>query len=149
MIRRRPSRRAVEAAMTLQAPPEPDSPWGTEPITVTVPTKTVSEINCHDGWATRFRRGRAQREEAAERVRGAIRRVRKCVRPTLPLTITATRITPRGPLGNASLVESLRAVCDGVCEGLGIDSGAEGLTIEHLQERGPPRAWSVRVEISR
>jgi hypothetical protein len=103
----------------------------------------VSEANAHTHWRQRQKRAKAQRL-LASRVLGP--RV-AAVKPQLPLAVTITRIAPR-PLDSDNAVGSAKHVRDGVADALGINDGDPRVTWVVRQERGAPKTYAVRVEVT-
>jgi len=112
------------------------------PITIPLPgLRTPSVANLREHWARRAARTRAQRDLACYAVQGAVR-----YGYTLPLLVRIVRIMPRGTLDSDNLRMALKAVRDGIADGLGCRNDADSPDLRwcYVQERGPQ---GVRIEI--
>ncbi len=109
-------------------------------LTVILPIRTASEANLREHWARRAKRAREQRGLAALVCRAAL------ALPSLPATITLTRIAPRR-LDDDNLTRSFKAVRDGIADWLRVDDGSPLLTWRYSQEVGAPRTYAVRVDV--
>ena len=110
-------------------------------MNVTIPIRTVSESNARGHWSKRAKRARSQRAVAAMVLRS------NCAAPKAPLSVRLTRVSPRG-LDDDNLRGALKAVRDGVADWLGVDDRSPLVTWLYAQERGKPREYAVRVEVS-
>lgn len=116
-------------------------------VLITIPMRLVSEANQREHWAQKQRRVRAQREEVYLRLWRSPHR-----RPTLPCTITITRIAPRMLDGHDNLSGSAKAVVDGMSDwlagayGTGEDRQV-GLTWRYAQRPGKPKEYAVEITI--
>ena len=111
-----------------------------------MPIKTVSEPNNRDHWRTKADRSYYQRIAARFYVVSHIWR-----RPLpLPLRITLTRIGPRS-LDSDNLAAALKAVRDGVMDGLGHSSDADSDSLQWVydQRRGASGEFAVEVKVER
>lgn len=111
-------------------------------VLVVLPLRLASEANMRGSWKPGWRRGKAQRATTA-----LVLRASSCP-PAPPVTVTLTRIAPRRMDGD-NLQRACKAVRDGVADWLGIDDGSESITWRYGQEKGKPRQYGVRVEVSR
>lgn len=109
-----------------------------------MPIKTVSESNARDYWRTKADRAYYQRIAAKFHVMTHVRQ-----RP-LPLQITLTRIGPRH-LDSDNLAAALKAVRDGVMDGLGHadDKDSDSLRWVYGQRRGLSGEYGVEVKVER
>jgi hypothetical protein len=66
-----------------------------------------------------------------------------------PVVVTLTRIAPSNGLDpHDGLPSSMKGICDGVCDGLGIKNDRdERITWRFAQRRGRPREYAVEVRI--
>ena len=110
-------------------------------VLVVLPLRIVSEANSREHWAPKAKRAREQR--------GATRLVLKAsaTPPGPPVVVTLTRIAPRR-LDGDNLQRACKAVRDGVADWLGIDDGSEEVTWLYRQEKGKPRQYAVKVEVT-
>ena len=116
-------------------------------ISFTIPGLVlVSEANSHQHWRLRQKRAKAQKTSAWAHTRHQIV-WRRPNAVQLPATVTITRIAPR-MLDSDNAVGSAKHVRDGIAEALGIDDSSPLVAWEVRQERGAPRYYSVRIEIS-
>jgi hypothetical protein len=113
-------------------------------VIVFLPIRTVSEANRAGSqhWRVRHKRAKEQRGLAAMLARNTFGKA-----PSLPLTITLTRIAPR-ELDDDNLSSSQKHVRDGLADWLGVDDRSKQITWVYRQERGAPRTYGVRVEVS-
>lgn len=115
-------------------------------ISVTIPIRTVSEANAHEHWRVRQRRAKQQRETARIVLANVVSSA-----PTryagLPLIVTLTRIAPRA-LDSDNLSGSQKHIRDGVADWLGIDDRDPRIEWRYAQERGAPKTYAVRIEVS-
>lgn len=110
-------------------------------ITTTIPLRTVSESNAHEHWRVRQRRAKEQRGTTALVMRSLSRP------GPLPLVVTITRIAPRA-LDSDNLAGSQKHIRDGVADWLGIDDRDPRIEWRYAQERGAPKSYAVRIEVS-
>ena len=109
-------------------------------LTAELPLRLVNLANESEHWATRARRAKVQREAGALMFAGR-------PRPVLPLLITITRIGPRR-MDSDGLAISGKHVRDGVADWLRIDDGHPAIEWRYEQERGKPKQYAVRGELS-
>ena len=107
-------------------------------IEVSLPLRTRSTLNVREHWRKRAKR--AQEERAVVRMRLAV--VRGWA-PSLPVTVTLTRVGPRA-LDGDNVQGALKAVRDGVADALGVDDGSEDVQWLYEQRGG---AYEVRVKV--
>jgi len=111
-------------------------------ITFTMPMVLPSVANISEHWATRAKRAKVQRRDAAWAALHAIGL--KGLR--FPLRVTVTRIAPRMLDSHDNLRASAKHVVDGLADALGLQSDRDTcVEWRYAQERGKPAA--VRVEI--
>ena len=116
-----------------------------------LPVKTVSESNQREHWSVRHKRVKGQREHAYVATRQALMSLSKdhpvkLGKPSLNIFLTRVGSRRRDADNNVS---SLKAVQDGVAQGLGIDDGDPRLSWTYSQrkpEKGQAR-WGVVVTI--
>lgn len=121
-----------------------------EPIcTVTVPVKTVSELNRHEHWRIRAKRAKAQHRAIGYALvanHRAIIFVGKMAKPG-PLHVHLTRLSAR-KLDSDNLAGALKHCRDAVAKFLGVDDGNEAAVSWSVgQER--QKGYAVRVEFYR
>jgi hypothetical protein len=110
---------------------------------ILIPLRTYSEANLRTHWAKRARRVRRQREAARMFVRA---RLAAATLAPHKWFIRLTRISPRG-LDSDNLVSALKAIRDGVADGLEMDDGDERLTWLYAQRMGKPGEYAVLVNL--
>lgn len=66
----------------------------------------------------------------------------------LPCTVTLTRIAPRPLDGHDNLRAGLKAAVDGVSDWLQTKDNDPRITWAYAQERGEPKTYALRVEIT-
>jgi hypothetical protein len=108
--------------------------------------RTVSEANraSHEHWRKRQQRAKQQRSNAAWSAEA-------CSKPKrwpLPCVIKLTRIAPSNGLDSDNLPVSMKHVRDGIADAMGIDDRDPRVTWEYSQERGAPKQYAVRVEVT-
>lgn len=112
-------------------------------ISVDLPIRAVSCSNLREHWAKRAKRT-AQHRGLASLVLTAKDRAGWGY---LPCTVRLVRIAPR-QLDDDNLRPALKATRDGVADWLGIDDRDPRVRWEYGQERGAPKHYAVRVEVS-
>lgn len=112
--------------------------------TVMLPIKTVSEANTRCHYYRRHKRTKRQRKDAGLLIRAMLGMMK------LPLRITLTRIAPR-KLDGDNLASSLKAVRDGIADGLGLkdDKDSDKLIWSYSQRPGSPGEYGVEVRVER
>lgn len=117
------------------------SPWlHTTSVVVTLPLRTVSELNVRNHWARRANRVREQRFAAC------VALISRRPLPALPVVVTLSRIAPRA-LDDDNLRGALKACRDGVADALGVDDRDPRVTWQYDQRRGGAREYAVGVRI--
>lgn len=106
---------------------------------IDIPVRTVSEPNMREHWATRHKRAKAQRAQAYWYARSAAPSwsQKACL-------IRLTRVAPR-ELDSDNLACALKAIRDGITDGLGRKNDRDDLLWEYAQKKG--KANSVLVHI--
>ena len=118
-------------------------------VTITLPIKTVSEANSHTHWRVRAKRAKAQRAAAKLSCAAPFARegfVTEVFGMPL-LAITMTRISPSAGLDSDNLPSSMKHLRDGVADALGVDDRDRRIVWSYAQERGPAKAYAVRIEV--
>lgn len=117
--------------------------------TVTVPVKTVSELNRHEHWRIRAKRAKAQHHAVIPALLASHRAiifVGKMAKPG-PLHVHLTRLSAR-KLDTDNLAGALKHCRDAVAKFLGVDDGNEAAVSWSVgQER--QNGYAVRVEFYR
>ena len=108
----------------------------------TIPIATISENNARDHWRKKQKRVRGQRAYAAAWVRSVCD---PTSRKRLPSLIRLNRLSPR-LLDGDNLQGALKAIRDGVADGLGISDGPEGVPWLYGQRRAANRGVDVIIE---
>jgi hypothetical protein len=110
-------------------------------ISCLLPVRTMSEANVREHFAKKAKRARHQRSVAAG-VCGV-----ELQRPTLPCVVRLVRVSPR-PLDTDNLQRSCKAVRDGIADWLGVDDRDPRVHYLYDQEKGAPKHYAVRVEVT-
>lgn len=113
-------------------------------ITVTIPMRLVSVANMREHWETKATRAKSQRILAWAELKAAD----KAPRLMGPVTVKVTRIAPRALDKHDNLRMACKAVVDGVADWLGVDDRDPRVTWEYGQERGKPKQYAARIEVS-
>lgn len=109
-------------------------------MTITIPIRTVSELNRHEHWRARHQRSKQQRALT-------LAHLTRHKRPAgEAYTIRLTRLAPRS-LDPGNLEASFKWVQDAIADWLGIDDGDSRLRFAYGQEQGVPKQYGVRVSI--
>ena len=112
-------------------------------IRVQYPCRTVSALNVREHPMARARRVKRERTNAWL----ALRQV-TAERYELPIVITVTRIAPRALDGHDNLGASLKPTIDGIADFLGVADNDPRVTFKTAQERGLPKFYGIRIEVS-
>lgn len=109
---------------------------------VTVPIRIESVANIHEHWTARARRASIQKGTTyfALREAGAPHK--------LPCTVKLTRVAPRTLDAHDNLRAGCKAAVDGVALWLTVDDADERITWEYAQEKGRPKQYALKVEIT-
>lgn len=129
------------AARTAEAPPELRND---DVSRFSFPCKTVSEANTRCSPMARARRVKMQRETATWNMR-AMNQARRWLDDDR-VVVLLRRLAPSNGLDDDNLRSALKAIRDGLADGLGVDDGDPSVTWEYDQRRGP---YGVEVEIRR
>lgn len=102
-----------------------------------------SKTNSRKGWRADAKESREQRAQ----VSWAWVEHWESWRPTIPATVTLTRIAPRS-LDRTNLDEAFKAVIDQIAFTVGVDD-REDERVRYVcrQEKGQPREYGVRIQI--
>jgi len=108
-------------------------------VKITLPIRTVNALNAREHWAKRAKRARQERYRAGWycAVFGS---------PSLPLTVTLTRVSPR-KMDDDGSIASLKNIRDGVADHLGVDDGSDLIAWKYAQRKGKPKEYAVEIEI--
>lgn len=123
--------------MTAQPSPEPKS------FEVTIPIKTVSELNAREHHMARYRRRKKEKQAVGLVVRTYLRRTGIAV----PCAVTLTRCAPSTGLDQDNLVSSMKATVDAIATALGVDDRSPLVTWAYAQRRGKPKQYAVDVRV--
>ena len=117
-------------------------------ISIDLPIRAISEANARDHWRKKAKRVQKQREAACYLMRGRFNRLSISL-PRLrgSFVVKLTRIGPK-ELDGDNLQSALKAVRDGVADALRIDDGSDRIHWKYGQEKGKPKEYAVRVDIS-
>lgn len=110
-------------------------------ISVTLPLRARSELNLREHWRRTAKRRKHHREVAN------LALVLETV-PVPPVRVRLVRVAPRRLDSHDNLRASLKAVADGVADWLDVDDGSDDVIWEYGQERGDPKEYLVRIEVS-
>ncbi len=108
---------------------------------LTLPLRTVSELNAHTHWRARQKRAASQRGVVELALRAALGRVE------LPVLVTMTRVAPRALDAGDNLASSQKHVRDAIAKVLGVDDRDPRVTWRTAQRKGAPKAYAVEIEI--
>ena len=108
---------------------------------VTLPIKTISVMNAREHYMTKARRTKLHRSTAFTMLKAGGKP------PTLPVTITMTRIGA-GTLDDDNLASACKAAQDGIADWLGIDDGNPGITWVRAQEKSKRGVYGLVVEVA-
>lgn len=111
-------------------------------LTLNLPIRIESVANLREHWRRRAKRSQLQREAAHYQLRALTDQP-----PLPPVTVTLTRIGPR-PLDDDNLAGGFKAVRDGVADWLMVDDGSPLITWRYAQERGAPKTYACRIEVT-
>ena len=146
------SRRAIDHSFGLglpgipvarpALPHRPPLPEG-RLLTVQTGIHVVSEANTREHWRPKADRAAAQRFAAA-----AICRTTFGAPPGPPLFVKLTRIAPR-EFDTDNLAGAFKAVRDGIADWLEINDRDKRVRWSYGQEKGKPKSYAIRIEISR
>lgn len=109
-------------------------------IVANIPIKAVSVANLREHWAQRAKRAKLHRTSA-----------RIALHPfAVPINAVRVRLVRMAPreLDGDNLQSSLKACRDGVADWLGVADNDPRVSWEYAQERGKPKTYAVRVEVS-
>lgn len=107
---------------------------------IELPLRIESVANKREHWAAKAKRTKAHRQTA-----WALMAQKR--RPKLPCIVTLTRIAPR-QLDDDNLRSAFKAVRDGIADRLGVNDRDQRVVWIYAQERGKPKEYSARIEIS-
>ena len=107
-------------------------------IFFTLPLRTYSALNERIHWAKRARRVKAERTAMGLAFPAGLKP---------PLVVRLVRIAPR-ILDDDNLRGALKACRDSIAAKLGIDDGSDAVHWHYGQERGKPKEFAVRVEVT-
>lgn len=109
-----------------------------------LPCRTVSESNSRDHWAKKAQRTRKLRCDAGYLVLSA-----GLPRGKKGWLVELCRVAPRDLDDHDNLRAALKAVADGVTNGLGLLDDRDGIEWWYRQRRGKPKEYGVEITISR
>ncbi len=110
-------------------------------MTVFLPVRTYSDSNLREHFFKKAKRAREQRSATALVCAAELQK------PALPCVVKLVRISPR-PLDLDNLQRSAKACRDGIADWLGVDDRSPLVHYVYDQEKGPPKHYGVRVEIT-
>lgn len=113
-------------------------------MTITLPLRLVSVLNTREHWAKRAKRAKEQRWI----VSATLQAKRRNAAFVSPVVITITRVAPRQLDTHDNLRASAKAVVDGIADWLHVRDNDRHLEWRYAQERGKPREYAVRIEIT-
>lgn len=112
-------------------------------IRVEYPTRLVSALNAREHHMARARRVKRERWNAHL----MLVQERKAP-PEFPVVVTVTRIAPRPLDAHDNLPSACKATIDSVAEWLGVADNDPRVSFKTAQERGAPKFYGVRIEVS-
>jgi len=108
-------------------------------LCVPVLVRLTSESNgSHGHWSVRAARVKSQRYTVAWSLRPH-------APPSLPVTVTLTRIAPRKLDAHDNLPRSFKAVADQVSEWLGVKDNNPGIKWQYSQRSGGPGVYACEI----
>lgn len=113
----------------------------TPAVVIELPLKTVSEANVRSHWRVKAARAKTQRST----MRLLVLERRRDIH-AMPLTVHMTRVAP-GLLDDDNLESALKAVRDGVADGLGVDDRDPRVSWAYDQRRGARDLYQVEIRI--
>lgn len=114
-------------------------------LSVTLPIRTESEANLREHWAKKHRRAKDQRG-TARMILGQWR-YSHLKRHAGSFIINLVRIGQK-PLDPDNLANSFKHVQDGIADAIGLDDGSARIEWSYAQEKGKPKEYAVRIEIT-
>ena len=120
-------------------------------IKIEYPVHLFSEANMRDNRWKKSKRVKQQRTRAWAEVLEARARIKKgdpLKHSGVVITVRLTRIAPKFLDAHDNLPASLKATVDGIAQAWGLDDNSGLVAWEYSQERGKPRHYAVRIEIS-
>ena len=114
----------------------------------TIPVKTVSEANISEHWTKRSKRHSMQKMAVTSFLRADSPNIKP------PCTIKLTRIAPRQLDRHENLPCSFKYIVDAICEYIHPGKAAgradddPNIKIEYAQEKGAPKTYEIRIEIT-
>ena len=118
----------------------------TDPIEVSIALKTRSEMNNREHWRFTAKRAREQRGTTAIVMQPYAFRLKGY----FPLLVTFTRISPGSGLdAHDNLPSSMKHVCDGLCDVLGISDRDPRIAFRYDQRRGKRGEYGVEIRLER
>jgi len=102
-----------------------------------IPYRLKSAPNLREHWGAKHRRVKSER--------AAIRLIVR--RHELPITVKLVRIAPRG-LDDDNLQGAFKGMRDEIAAIHGLPDNDERISFEYAQERGKPKEYAVRIEIT-
>lgn len=112
-----------------------------QPLTFTMPLRTVNELNVREHHMARARRARRERESAVLHMWHL-----RHAWPSLPVTVALTRLGPK-TLDDDGLRAALKHVRDGIADAYGCDDSDKApITWAYAQEKS--RDYGVRITIA-
>jgi hypothetical protein len=118
--------------------------------TITLPIKTVSEMNKREHFMAKARRAKEARKVAGLACGAPLARFRKGLEDGNDRTVELrlVRVAPR-ELDDDNLRGALKAVRDGITDALGLPSDRDArLVWGYEQTRGKPKEYAVRVIVT-
>jgi hypothetical protein len=113
-------------------------------ISVTIPIKIESSLNLREHWRVRATRNSSHRSAAFFTLKATGIPVGD--RPEV-CTVTLTRIAPR-ELDGDNLQGGFKSTRDGVADWLGMDDNDRRITWQYAQEKGAPKQYACRIEVT-
>ncbi len=120
-------------------------------IRIEYPVHLVSEANVRDNRWKKAKRVKQQRMRAWAEVldaRAGLKKGDPLKQTGVVITVRLTRIAPKLLDAHDNLPASLKATVDGIAEAWGLDDNSGLVAWEYSQEKGKPRQYAVRIEIT-
>ena len=116
----------------------------TSPVELRLSLKTVSEMNQREHFRVKAARAKNARFMTAMAVRPFAFRLSGM----FPLLVTFTRVAPGiGLDAHDNLPSSMKNVCDGLCDALGIRDRDPRISFRYAQRRGARGSYAVEIKL--
>jgi hypothetical protein len=111
------------------------------PMVMLLPIRTQSESNLREHFFVKAKRAKAQRSATLKLCEQHL------AVPAFPCVVKLTRVAPR-VLDSDNLARCFKAIRDSIAEFLGVDDRDPRVHYLYDQEKGAPKHYAVRVEVT-